>query len=375
MSTLIRICVAGVLAVGLLACSDDHRNRDNGGWDLGTHADTGPDADAQTGAQGYKVTFELKNESGRTIYANPWVEKLGPCAYGQEYWLSIQRDGEAVRPASDCTFCTCAELQADECVVCAVDCWRPDASRFPLASGESRQLVWDGRDWQTNEQNCVSPKVLEGETLNATICYGTELTDDEMGAHLTNPTCQTLAFALDQPEQTVRVVVPAPDPHPITIRMINDSGHELYAWPGEWSESGNPTGYGPWFRIGDGSSHYDLRPRCELCECSELEQDPGAICDEVCPDILSVEPWIADQIWPAGEARIGDWDGSISISDRVAGRSCNRQVVPPVDALVAQFCWSETLNRWDEFTGVLGELTCKDVDFGRTDDRVEWRVQ
>lgn len=204
MTTIMKICGAVILTVGLTACSDDHRNRDNGGWDLG--ADTG------TEAQDYKITFELKNESGREIYAHPWVEKLGPCAYGPPYWLSIQRDGEAVRPAKDCTFCTCAEWEAGECAQCAVNCARPEASQFPLPGGEARQWVWDGRDWPTNELNCVTPEVPVGETLSATLCYGTELPEgDEMGPRITNPICETLAFTLDQPEQTVRVVVPAPE--------------------------------------------------------------------------------------------------------------------------------------------------------------------
>ncbi len=190
MHTILKVLVASILVVGLVACSDNNDGKNNGG-----------------GGDSYQINFGLKNESGAPIYAYLSVEGSGACS-GLPSWLSIERGGEVVRVGEDCSFCICGE----PCSVCNVDCdGPPNASRAALADGEMRSFAWDGRVWSMDtEANCQAPEVAAGETLKATICYGVEFLDgeNEHDGKIADPICETIEFTLDKAEQTVRVVVP-----------------------------------------------------------------------------------------------------------------------------------------------------------------------
>ncbi|AWV91055.1 hypothetical protein DN745_17645 [Bradymonas sediminis] len=213
MQNVTKALVIGLIAVTLTACSND-RSQNTGGWDIGTQTDTGADASADTGTDAgtmsYQINFELKNESGAQLYAYKSVDNQGPCSFEQQFWLSIERNGEAVRPGQDCGVCSCEAMATGTCALCDVACAAPSASSTLFEDGDSRQYQWDGRVWyQDPQDHCITPELAAGETLKATFCYGAEFFEDE-ASHISNPSCQTIEFTLDQPEQTVRVVIPPP---------------------------------------------------------------------------------------------------------------------------------------------------------------------
>lgn len=199
MHTTVKVLLASILAVGLVACSDASDNKND---------DAGVDKDVGGSVESYKINFELKNESGAPVYAYRSVEELGACSYGVKSWLSIERDGKVVKAGTDCSFCICGE----ECSICDPNCeGPPNSSRAALADGEMRSFTWDGRVWVEDVENrCLAPEVAAGETLKATICYGVEFLDgeNEHDGKIADPICETIAFTLDKAEQTVRVIVP-----------------------------------------------------------------------------------------------------------------------------------------------------------------------
>lgn len=385
MRTTTKLLVAALAAFSLLACSDDGSGGGGGGWDIGTGedggVDAGPDAVGDTGEDGggsdagiedYQVTFELKNDSGRSAYAYWSVAATSPCSgFGDQNWLSVRRDGQAVQMADDCSICNCD--QTNNCAVCAMDCpGPPTASSAELPSGQSRRFEWDGRVWSTTSQGCESPELAAGETFEAEICYGMQF-DDE-AREIVDERCQTIDVTLDRPTQTVRVTIPAPETHDITFRMVNETGHDLYAYPGEATASYSC--YGAWYSVGDGSTTYTLNSPCGLCECSQIEQNPDEQCVEACPAAMPCPAPTQEALrWSAGETKTDIWNGTITVEDQVANQSCERHVAPPVDQLVASFCWSESVVEQNGYAD-LGELNCQDVTFDRlADDVVEFRVQ
>lgn len=193
MRTIVKILVIAFLAIGLVSCSDTTSAQVGEGRELGP--------------SGYKVHFELKNDSGQEIFAYQTVEKRTACSLAGSSWLSIERDGDVVRPGENDSFCTCEEQQElGECGISTPMCAGPERSNSVLSSGESRQFEWDGRVWESNDRNCVTAELVAGEPLEATICYGREFSDESF--RIVEPTCQTIEFTVDQPEQTVSVVVP-----------------------------------------------------------------------------------------------------------------------------------------------------------------------
>jgi hypothetical protein len=382
------ICVficAALCCVGL-ACSDDAQQANNDGWDIGHEdagKDAGEDAHADTGRDGgddggghdggtinYEVVFELVNESGGTVYAHDQIAGM-PCAFGDNHWLSVNRNGVSWMRLSDgCHVCNCDE--PDDCAVCAYDCpGQPMREWTELADGEARRFTWDGRIWETTEEGCEMPELAVGQPLEAEFCWGTGF-DDENYA-ITGSRCLPVDFELEPGGQVVRVVIPERETHDITFRMINETGKDLYANPdGATQEYGC---YGSWYTVGNGDETYTLMSSCGLCDCSTVEQNPDEMCHEPCPDIACPAPTEEAYRFAAGEELSDTWSGKLWAPDQVGDQACERQTAPPQNELVATFCYAEEVVDGGGYAS-LGPTTCQQVSFDRlADDEVVLRLQ
>ncbi len=394
-TTQLLCCLA--LAFALVACSDDASQSNNGGWNINNGTDAGADAEADTaadtandtgepdigldtgedsgwsydgGTANNEVVFELKNESGRPIYAHQQVAGM-PCAYGDSHWLSVnQSDGSNARLADDCSICNCDE--AEDCAVCAYDCPGPPTREWTeLGDDESRSYRWDGRIWQTNAEGCEAPHLAVDQTLEAEFCWGTGF--DDTSSAMTGYRCTTVDFELTGAYQVVEVVVPERDTHDITFRMINDTGKDLYANPDGAARSFRC--YGSWYSVGDGDEAYTLAPSCGICDCGVVEQNPGEQCSEPCPAVACAAPNEEAFRFPDGAELVDTWSGTIVEHDEVAGQTCERQTLPPLDELVATFCFAEEVEDYGSHTS-LGPTTCEQISFDRlADDEVVLRLQ
>jgi hypothetical protein len=213
---------------------------------------------------------------------------------------------------------------------------------------------------------------MVGETLTAQFCYGGAFTDDS--AQLQSQTCQRVEFTVDEGDQTVRVEIDPLQPNDVTFQMVNDTGKDLYAFPGGASAGRNC--YGAWNSIGDGQRTFTPREFCSgLCSCEVVEQNPGERCNVACPAAACPAPTEEALILPNGDMRMDEWDGLITIRDEVADQTCTRRVVPLADELTATFCYAEAINE-DNGYAQLGPRTCEDFTFDRTTAGVvEWKVQ
>lgn len=394
MPQIIKLCIIGTLALGMMACSDNKLSQHNNeradigpptdatlGSDTSTDVDTESGEDASPVLDNYKVTFELVNNSGLPIFAYRTVTSVSPCHNEPDDWLTISRQsGGYMSISRDCALCECDETS---CAVCDVMCLEsPTALTAKLEQGEMRQFEWDGRAWKSKidtGQRCQFPELLGGETLKATFCYGSNFEEDPRAqspgaGFIVHPACETLEFTLNQAEQTVRLVVPPQ----LTIRMINDSGRDLYASPDAVSSTDAvPSCYDSWFKLGDGTSLYNLSPPCDQCECAYLaSSNPNhTICDSRCSLVDCQPPQIAHQLWPAGEARVATWNRTIATESEVLEQTCNTQIVAPAGTHIARFCWSESIHPTSDEGGMLGEVICEEVVFEHDDEVVELRVQ
>lgn len=353
MRATIKALAVGFVAVGLMGCPESN-NTQEGTAHVGFDTSQGDDADI--GADEYKVNFELKNESGRAIYAYSTVEG-SICSYQSKDWLSIQLDGQAVRASTDCTMCTCGE---EECFLCALDC--PESmfneANSKLADGDARSFEWNGRVWTTDsEEDCEAPELVAGETLEATICYGFEFAmDGEMGS-IVDPICETIEFTLDQPEQTVRVVVdeaPSADEYKVNFELKNESGAPIYAY---WAVEGAMCSYTPkdWLSIQRDGEAVRTDSDCTLCTCGE--EEGCSVCALDCPESDYEESTI---LLADGDARDYEWDAHIWTTDVEA--TCESAESAAGETLQAKICYGLEFAVTDGI-GAIVDPICEVVEF------------
>ena len=390
MNSTTKMVMVALAACALVACSDHSAGGGAGGWDVGSHSDSGVDAgadvgfdsggdtgaDTDAGTPSYEVSFELQNNSGHPVYASPGVFGTFSCGPTGQDWLTISSQGSPIDPQDSCAVCNCDE--APGCAICDMaNCPAPTADIVQLDDGQSRTFQWDARSWlirpdASAQQSCEQPSSLAGESVQAKFCYGTGF--DDTTHQITGVHCQTVDVTIDQPTQVVRVTVPPQAAHDIKFRMINDTGHDVYAYP--QADTSSFTCYGSWMSVGDGSTTYTLRAPCGVCDCSQVEQDPTQQCVEACPAAMPCPAPTQDALrLPAGAAREATWDGTITVPDQVAGQDCERHQPPPADELVAKFCWAASTQGTTGATD-LADPTCHEVTFNRVDDQtVEYHIQ
>ena len=171
-------CVLGMaLCCAAIGCSDDeNQTGTDGGWSFDSGQDAGADVDVDSGRDSgrrdsggpdsggpdsggpddYSVTFELKNESGRPLYASRFVAGQPVCT-DEGVWLSVNDGGRQAQIIKTCGVCECGE---EPCAICDIACpGPPTADDVELADGESRTFTWDGRIWETMDQGCVVPEL------------------------------------------------------------------------------------------------------------------------------------------------------------------------------------------------------------------------
>jgi hypothetical protein len=393
------LVVLSIVAMACFACSDDAPGDDDG-WNVGE--DAGPDATSpdtsmpdtsmpdtsmpdtsmpdtdqpDAGPVDFDISFELVNESGRSVYAYPPAYGANLCS-SNGYWLTLEDDDGGARMAQQCDLCECGK--EDECGVCMVDCPGPlTREQAKLATGDQKVVSWDGRTWSRQASTypdtdfCDAPQPRTGETLDATFCWGTDF--DDGASEVTDVHCQTVDVELDpqRPNQVIRVLVPPPDPEPITFRMINGTDGDLYAN----TNTPNDSFYcsQPWYTVGDGDSTFQFEKSCGVCDCAELEQDPDAECEVACPASCAQPDADALRLGP-GEERSHQWDGSIWTNEQDVSNTCQRHTVPPTNDLVATFCYADELAGTSE-SRYIDQTTCVDVAFDRlTDDEVVFRIE
>ena len=129
--------------------------------------------------------------------------------------------------------------------------------------------------------------------------------------------------------------------------------------------------------LGDGEETYSVRNPCSgYCKCDLVEQNPEEQCGVTCAAEACAPPSRETFVWPAGSELVDAWDGTITVQGEVAGQICDRQIVPPTDELVAEFCWSDEVDVDESGAAMLSNETCEAVPFDRLTDRVvEHRVQ
>jgi hypothetical protein len=392
MHKITRILVVALACTALAACTEHVDQSGNNGWDVeddtggdagtdtvdDTGSDTGEDASTDTGEDtsadtggdtgvSANVTFELVNNSGRPLYASPGAFGLNTC-YGHP-WLRVQHAGEHLGLADDSCIANCDS--EDDPIACDLDCAVPTREQYRFGDGEIRRYAWDATAW-TIQDGCEVSESMIGETLTAEFCYGGAFTNDS--AQLLSRRCETVEFTVDEGDQTVRVEIEPLQPKQVTFQMVNETGKDLYAFPGGASVGRNC--YGSWNSIGDSERTFTPYRYCTgLCSCDMVEQNPGEQCNVACPAVACPAPTEEVLILPSGEKRVDNWDGLITIQDEVASQTCERRVVPLADELTTTFCYAETIDDQNGYAQ-LGPRTCKDFTFERTTtDVIEWKLQ
>ena len=180
-----------------------------GGLDAGTtsqHGGGGGDA----GSPPASTRFVLRFISD--VPESIWADETDSAGLGTGHWLTILRDGSAIRKAPACEYCPC-----DDCPNCPV-CGAPCPTATEIASGHELEWQWSGLEYTTSQcpvspqDTCMAGVASPLGSYVARFCWGTSYTG--------TPPCP--AEVIDV--QCAEVPFQHPDPDGEVEYLVNNSG-------------------------------------------------------------------------------------------------------------------------------------------------------
>lgn len=146
------------------------------------------------------VDFRMVNETDRDLYAEP----NGATEGGQyvpackDFWYEVSDGDDIFDLKVDCEECSCNDVDNGECSSeCTGAACQRSEGQFLLEAGSERADEWDGSIGVDDEKDGVSCRTLTEpptDDLEATFCYGDELTSSGGEPRVEEPTCETLNF-------------------------------------------------------------------------------------------------------------------------------------------------------------------------------------
>jgi hypothetical protein len=301
--------------------------------------------------------FILENEAGSVVE----VTDPSTCAPVDNPWLSVYPAGDVEMDlTTDCTVCSCEEVEDGSCGICEKACVEPSPSG--LASGEQVSYQWDGAGYARRNvegQTCQERMNFEpGQMLTAEFCWG----DPSPATGGDYIRCERTTFEYGQ--ETVRhTIQPERQAQETTFELRNTSGGQIRVQRAESCRM-SPRA---WMTVRRDGTEPRLTSRCN-CSCEDLEE--GGDCP-ACAPVCAVDQVRAIE---AGASTSWTWDGRIYETDQVGGRSCTRERIPASgQQFSVEFCWSSE----DGPTGPdqrLESETCQTVDFEYGNNPVVHRI-
>lgn len=135
-------------------------------------------------------TIRLINKSGNPIR----VQATDMCLPTPPGWLDISRSGHNIDPATNCTECSCRQLENQgSCLRCGVACMPKTVKR--LANGDEVKWKWPGRVYKSDVvkgQTCKRGTVPKNKTgFGVRLCWSKKTSPVGSGQTIKNPTCVT----------------------------------------------------------------------------------------------------------------------------------------------------------------------------------------
>lgn len=288
---------------------------------------------------GADVDFVLENESEHTVYY-----QLG--SLPSPGWLSVMLDDQELNVQWDCSLpCACDDPEG--CPICGI----PARDAQELSPGDEVRMEWDGVSYEvlgSGPDACYEKVQLDGEAMEAEICYGFEREGGDYNETIVDPICETVEFQQGVDREVVVTVDEGPITSPdVQFILKNQLDEDVYIQQGVEPSPG-------WLAVLLDGSEIHLSWDCALpCECPDPNNpdEPTA-----CMDCGMAGPYAVDI--PAGQQSSFSWDGvQYKVTD-----GCFEKVQRSTEQMVAEFCYGFDVDD-NEFESYVADPVCETVEF------------
>lgn len=193
-----------------LACGGGDGDGDadiDGDADADGDTDGDGDGDNDTDAdESSSIRFMLSFVSD--VPESIWVDETDDAWLANGHWLTILRDGAAIRKAQACEYCPCDDCP--NCPICGAPC--PTVNEVP--EGGSVEYEWSGLEYPfvtcPNDEatECLQETVAPPGSYTARFCWGLSVEGTPpCPAEVQDVYCEEVSFEIPEPDGVVEFTV------------------------------------------------------------------------------------------------------------------------------------------------------------------------